>query len=115
RRVRPHLHAQALAGGAPTEWAIEGKMVRIERLEAPAALVAGEMLAIPLDLPARLGLAFFDMRHLQHARAQVQARLDGIRDPAALTAANHDAVDDHLDLMLAAMIDGGRFLDVVRA
>ena len=55
-RVGALLHAQPFAGRAPAERAVERKMVRIERLEAAAAVVAGEMLAEAVDPPVRLRL-----------------------------------------------------------
>ncbi len=50
------LNAEPLASGAPAQRAVEGEMVRIERLETAAAPVAGKVLAEALDLPVRLRL-----------------------------------------------------------
>ena len=51
------LHAQSLARRTPAERTVERKMMRIQRLEAAAALIAGEVLAVALDVPIRLRLA----------------------------------------------------------
>ena len=45
-RVRAGLRAQSFAGRAPAQRAVEREVVRRERLEAPAAAVAGEVLAV---------------------------------------------------------------------
>src|SRR5438093_8955044 len=52
--VRAALETQPLAGGAPAQRAVEGKMVWVERLIAATALVAGEVLAEALDFPVWL-------------------------------------------------------------
>src|SRR5262249_8564030 len=54
RRIRPLLRAESLAHGAPAERTIEREVMRIQRLEASATLIAGEVLTVAVDLPARL-------------------------------------------------------------
>ena len=46
RRVRARLHAETFAGRAPAQGAVEGEIVRRQRLEASPALLAGEVLAV---------------------------------------------------------------------
>src|SRR5205823_14631598 len=70
------LHAEALAGRAPAERAVEREVVRVEPLEAPAAALAGEVLAVLLDAPLRLRLAVLHEGDVHHAAAEVQRRLD---------------------------------------
>src|SRR5438093_134305 len=48
-----------------------------------------------------------------HAAAQVQRLPDRRGDPAALRRADDDAIDDHLDSVLAAVVDGRHLLDAV--
>src|SRR5712692_9130747 len=52
--IGPFLRAQACANGAPAEWTVKGKMVRIQRLETAAALVACKVLTKAIDFPFRL-------------------------------------------------------------
>ena len=53
--VRARLGSQSLAGRAPSQRAVEREVVRRERLEAPPATVADEMLAVRFGRPLRLG------------------------------------------------------------
>src|SRR5438067_13352784 len=90
-------------------------MTRIERFKTAATVVAGEVLTEALDPPVRLFLALLDVGDVQHAAAEIQAGFDGVGDAAALISSHHDSVDHDLNLVLAAVVDGRRLLDVVRA
>ena len=61
--------------GTPAEHAVERKVMRIERLKAAAALVAGEVLAVAIDLPFRLLARVIDMRDVHHSLAEIEGRL----------------------------------------
>src|SRR5262249_20331939 len=89
-------------------------MMRVERLKAAPALLAHQVLAETLDLPVRLVARLIHADDMDHALAQVKRRLDRIGEPAALSASHDGPVHDHLDDVLAAMIDVRRLLDVVR-
>ncbi len=109
------LNPQPLAARTPAERAVEGKVMRVQRLETATAAIAGEVLAEALDAPVRLGLAVLDVRDVHDAAAQVQTPLHRIGDARPLIGTHHHAIDHDLDEMLAAMIDGRRLFDVVRA
>ena len=96
---------------APAERTVERKAVRRERLEAAAATVAGEMLAVNLGPPVRLGHVVGRIGDVQHALAQRQRVLDAAGDARAGVGPNDDAVDHHFDQVLAAAIDRRRLVD----
>jgi hypothetical protein len=114
RGIGAFLRPDAFARRAPAERAVERKMMRIERLEAAAALIAGEVLAVAIDLPLRLLARVVDMSDVHHALAEVERGFDGLRESAALVLAHDETIDHDLDQMLAAMIDRGRRIDVER-
>src|SRR5262249_6534261 len=88
-------------------------MMRVERLEAAAALLAHQVLAEALDLPVRLFARLIHAHDMHNTLAQVEGRLDRIGKPAALAAAHYRPVHHHLDHVFAAVIDARRPLDVV--
>src|SRR5205823_1682830 len=112
-RARALLHAEAFAGRAPTERAVEREMVRVERLEAAAAALAGHVQAETVHSPLGLVLGLFNMSDVQDPLAQLQGRLDGIGDARPLAVAHDDAIDDDFHLVPATMIDVRRLLDAV--
>ena len=79
--------------------------MRVERLEAAAAAVAGHVLTIAVNRPLRLLASLIDVGHVQDAAAQVQGRLDRVGDSSALPVADHKAViafckANHIDLVV---------------
>ena len=101
--VGPVLDAQPLADRAPAERAVEREVVRRELLEAPPAAVARAVLAVAVDVPVRLVGLVADPGDVDHALAQVERRLDRVGQPRPGRPADHRAVDDDLDPVLAAM------------
>ena len=93
------------AGRAPAQGAVEREVVRRERLEAPPATVADEVLAVRFHWPARLRHVVARMRHAQHAAPQRQGVLDAAGDPRAGVGADRHAVDHHLDVVLPPAVD----------
>src|SRR5262245_44952784 len=89
-------------------------MVRIERLEAAATLIAGIMLAVAIHLPVRLIALVIDMGDVHDALAQLECRLNRVRQPATLRRPDNQAIDNDFNEVLAAMIDVGRLVDAVR-
>ena len=114
RRIGPVLRAQALAGRAPAERAVEREVVRRERLEAPPATVARAVLAVPIDVPLGLIRLVAHLRHVDHPLAQVERRLHRVGEPRAGRAADDRAVDDDLDPVLAAVAQLGGIVEVDR-
>ncbi len=108
-RVRAGLRAEAFARRAPAERTVEREIVRLERLETAAALVAGEMLAVDSNLPARLGHIVVWIRDVHHAFAKRERVFDAAGDAGAGVGPNDDAVDHDFDNVLAAAVDGWRF------
>jgi hypothetical protein len=88
--------------------------MRIERLEAAAALVAREVLAEALDLPLRLLARLIDVGDVHHPFAKFQGGLDGVGQPAPLGLADDHSVNDHFHRVLAAMVDLRRVVHGVR-
>src|SRR5438093_949060 len=102
--------ASSIAGNRPLYWnsgerIADGAVRWVERLEAPATTVTGEVLAIALDFPAGLVPAVVHRGDVQHTAAQIQAGFDGVGDSAALAGTHHHPINDHLDEVLAAMVD----------
>src|SRR5262245_23363148 len=89
-------------------------MMRIQWLETAPALIAREVLAIPVDLPLRLLVRVIDQRDVHYAFAEVERRLHSVGKPAALVLAHDQPIDDDLNQVLAAMIDLRRRIDAVR-
>ncbi len=110
RGIGAVLRAQALTHRAPAERAVEAEVVRRQLLEAPPALVARAVLAVPLDLPLRLVLVLLDLRDEHDPLAQVERRLDRVGQPRTGRAADNGAVDDDLDRVLASSAQFGRLI-----
>src|SRR5579875_2059769 len=89
-------------------------MMWVQRLKATSTAITREVLAIALNAPVWLRLAVLDMSDVHHTTAEIETRFHRIGNTRPLIAPHHDAIDDHLDEMFTAMIDAGRFLDVVR-
>ena len=105
-RVRAGLRAQPFARRAPAQRAVEREMVRRERLEAPPAAVAGEVLAVDVDLPLALRARRrrgWATRSTPLPSASAFSTLSAIRDRAS--GRTVDAIDDHFDVVLAAAVD----------
>ena len=83
-------------------------------LEAAAAAVAGAVLAVAVDRPARLVGLVADPGDVHHALAQVERRLDRVGEPRPGRPADDRAVDHHLDLVLAAVAQLGRLVEADR-
>ena len=77
--VGPLLHAQALADRAPADRAVEREMMRGQLVEAPAASLAGAVLAVPLDLPVRLLLGLVHQGRRDDTPAEVQGGFHRVR------------------------------------
>ena len=88
--------------------------MRVERFEASATAVAGEVLAITIHFPRRLRARVIDAGNVHYALAQIERGLYRFRDSAALILAHDQTIHHDLDEMLAAMVDARRFADVVR-
>ncbi len=76
--IGTELAAKALAGGAPAHGAVEGKVVRVERLEAAATAIAGQVLAETLDLPLRFGTLVIDESNMDDPASQLQGGLHAV-------------------------------------
>ena len=113
-RVRADLRAEAFAGGAPAERAVEREVVRVERVEAAAAFFAGQVLAVDADGPARLGDVVVGLGDVDDAFAEGECVFDAAGDARAGVGADDDAVDDDFDRVLAAAVDRGRLVERVR-
>ena len=84
RRIRAGLRAQAFARRAPAQRTVERKTVRRERLEAAPALVAGKMLAVNFDPPARLRhVVDADRRRAARRLPMAKRGFDAAGDPRA--------------------------------
>src|SRR5207244_4190872 len=105
RGIGALLCTEALANRAPPQRAVEREMVRIERLEAAAAAVAGEVLAVAIDAPGCLVARVVHVGDMHHPAAQLQGSLHRVGEAATLSLADDEAIDDDLDLVLAAMVD----------
>src|SRR5438132_343917 len=77
------LHAQAFTRRTPAEWAVEREVVWVERFEAAAAAIAGEVQAELLDLPLRLRPLVVHMGNVQIAAAHLQPGLYRVGEPYA--------------------------------
>ena len=110
RDVGPALNAQALAGRAPAEGAVEGVVVRVQHLVALAATAAREVLREALDLPLRLVAVGVHVGQPHHAAAERQGLLDGVGDAGPRAGLDDVAIDDHLDVVLAAVVDRRRLV-----
>ncbi len=112
-RMGPDLGTQPFARRAPAERAVERKMMRRKRLEAPTATVAGKVLAMGIDRPLRLGSIGARVGHAEHAPAQRQGVLDAVGDARPGVAANDHAIDHHLDRVMPPAVDRRRLVDRV--
>src|SRR5260370_37425064 len=70
-RGGPLLNAEPFARPAPAQRTVEGKVMRIERLEATAAAVASEVLTELLNLPLRLWLLVVHIGDVHDTPAQI--------------------------------------------
>jgi len=114
RRRSAALNAETLARRTPSERAVEREVMRIERLETATALIAGIVLAVAVDLPLRLRFRFRNVGDVHDAAPEIERRFDRVGDARPLIGPHDDPIDDHFHVMLAAMIDSRRLLDVVR-
>ena len=67
RGVRARLHAQTFAGRTPAQRTVEREIVRRQRLEAPPALLAGEVLTVNFDGPVGFRHVVAGLGHVEHA------------------------------------------------
>ena len=113
-RVGTLLHAQPLADRAPAQRTVERKMMRRQLVKAAAAAIAHAMLAEALDNPARLARFVSHPGDVNDSFAEVERRLDRVRQPRPRRAAHHRAVNHDFDLVLAAMAQLGRIVQADR-
>ena len=81
-RVRARLHAETFAGRAPAQGTVEGEIVRRQRLEAPPALLAGEVLTVNFDRPVGFRHVVAGLGHVQHAASLGQGIFHAAGDAA---------------------------------
>ena len=84
--------------------------MRRQLVEAAAARIADPVLAEPIDVPARLFVIVAHPRDVHDPLAQIECRLDRIGQSRAGRSPHDRPVDDHLDLVLAAMRELGRIV-----
>ena len=85
----------------------------IQRLEAASTAIASEMQTEAIDLPVLLLALGIHICDMEYSTAKFESSFHGVRDTTPLTRPGHETVDNHLDLVLAPMIDGRRFFHVV--
>src|SRR5687768_11291886 len=85
-----------------------------QRLEATAARAAHKVQTVNLHRPAAFGLFVVGDREMQHAAAERKRAFYAVGEPRAAVFADGDAIDDHLDVVLAPAIDGGRRIQFKR-
>src|SRR4029453_9305297 len=87
--------------------------MRRQWLEAAAALTAGEVLAVDDRFPAVLGHVLLHAGDVHDAFAEGERVFDGAGDSRSGVSLDNHAVDDDLNLVLAAAIDRGHFVERV--
>ena len=111
--------AQAVAGGTPAQRAVERKLPRLQRLEAPAARRAGEPAAVHLYGPIGLGEglsvgALHGPSNEHRARARIKGRLHALSQPAPLRGIRGHTVDHDLKLVFPLAVERGLLVQVHR-
>ena len=98
-----HAGAEAVAGRAHAERAVEGEALRVELREGLAAAGAG----LAEEAAEFRGLAAFSLGCFgaDLPVALAQGELDGLGDPALVAGAGDDAVDDDGDVVLELLVE----------
>ena len=85
--------------------------MRIERLEAQVAMLAGEVLGIALDVPLCLVAIRIHLGDVHHPPAKIERLLNRLGDARSCSGLDDVPIDHHLDRVLAAVVDGRRLID----
>ena len=104
--IHRHARAEAGAGGAGAERRVEREGARLDlgelqRVPVRAGQLLGEVL--PRGIPLLV-----DEVDLHHSPGEPEGRLDRVGDAAEDVVARHEAVDDHGDVVLVALLQHRR-------
>ena len=105
--IEEHLRAKPVAHRAGAEGIVEREQARLDLRNGEAGDRAGE-------LGRKRGLfAGIDVFGIDDAVGQRQRRFDGVRQPVAEVGLYHDAVHDHLQIVLQLLVKGRGLVDLV--
>ena len=108
-----HAGAEAVALGAGAERRVERERPRLELVGVDRVVVGARHLLGELQLAAGvLGVEVDEVEHHQPA-GEVERGLDGVGEPALGGRLDREPVDDHLDGVLALLVEGGRAVEGV--
>ncbi|CAM5216194.1 hypothetical protein BTHI11S_05192 [Bosea thiooxidans] len=112
-RVDPHLVAEAVADRAGAEGVVEREQPRLDLGDGEAGDRAGELGREGDALRFAVLLLLIGIFEDRDAVGQLQRLLQQIRQPRAEIGPDHDAVHDHVDVVLELLVERRRVRDLV--